>query len=382
MINLVLPLGHNFGWGVCGKYLAKEIAGLSPVKLITPPFDLNTIGDEFDYFFFKQISVDQAAFLQDLKGELPEPVIQAITDDNLLPMEPAVKGKVNIGYTFFENSVLSPQSIENAQRNFDVVAAGSSWCENILREHGLKNTRSILQGVDRSIFNACENQKTVFNDKFVVFSGGKLEFRKGQDLVIRAFKALQDKYDDILLVNAWFNPWEPSLQTMATSPYIDFTLESRDYLKAIEKLLSANGIDVGKVITLPPKANVAMARIYKNSDCGLFPNRCEGGTNLVLMEYMACGKPAIVSNSSGQRDVANKHNAIMLNRMKKVTVSRDEEVVAVWDDPDLDEMIDKLEWAYHNREALLAVGEAAGRSMERFTWESAANKFYQLTNGI
>jgi glycosyltransferase involved in cell wall biosynthesis len=297
-------------------------------------------------------------------------------------MEPGVKGKVNIGYTFFENSVLSPQSIENAQRDFDVVVAGSSWCENILREHGLKNTRSILQGVDRGIFNACENQKTVFNDKFVIFSGGKLEFRKGQDLVIRAFKALQDKYDDILLVNAWFNPWESSLQTMATSPYIDFTLESRDYFKAIEKLLSANGIDAGKVITLPPKANVAMARIYKNSDCGLFPNRCEGGTNLVLMEYMACGKPAIVSNSSGHRDVANEHNAIMLNSMKQVVVSQDEKVVAVWDDPDLDEVIDKLEWAYNNRESLLAVGEAAGRSMERFTWESAAKKFYQLAVGI
>ena len=26
MIYLVLPLGSHFGWGVCGKYIARELA--------------------------------------------------------------------------------------------------------------------------------------------------------------------------------------------------------------------------------------------------------------------------------------------------------------------------------------------------------------------
>lgn len=380
MLYLVFPLGHNFGWGVCGKYLAKELSKMTATKLLTSSDEMNKINDELDHLFLNSMFIDREAFTTDLKGDLPEPVIQAIMGHNLLPMENRVKGKPNIGYTFFEHSFLSPQSIEAAGQIFDIVVAGSSWCENVLKQHGLQNTACVLQGVDRTIFNACENHKTLFDDKFVIFSGGKLEFRKGQDLVIRAFKVMQDKYDDVLLVNSWFNPWSFSMQTMSASPYIHFSFESGNYFKNIEKLLLTNGVDPKNVITLPPKPNVAMAGIYKNTDCGLFPNRCEGGTNLVLMEYMACGKPAIVSNSSGHCDVANEHNSLMLNRMKSLAISENGTTVAEWDDPDIDEIIDRLDWAYNNRDSLGAIGDAAGRSMENFSWKSAAEQFYNLAS--
>ena len=120
----------------------------------------------------------------------------------------------------------------------------------------------------------------------------------------------------------------------------------------MNKLLVSNGIDLSSVITLPPKANIAMARIYKNTDCGLFPNRCEGGSNLVLMEYMACGKPAIVSYTSGHRDVTNATNALLLQELHPISVAQDEAIVAVWDEPNLDEILAQMEWAYNHREAL------------------------------
>ncbi|TSA52859.1 MAG: glycosyltransferase family 1 protein [Planctomycetaceae bacterium] len=382
MLYLVFPLGNNFGWGVCGKYLAKELAKITATKLLANPDEMNKINDELDHLFLKSVFADREAFATGLKGALPEPVIQAIMGHNLLPIENKIKGKPNIGYTFFEHSFLPSQSIEDARQIFDIVVAGSSWCENVLKQHGLQNTGCILQGVDRTIFNACENQKTLFDDKFVIFSGGKLEFRKGQDLVIRAFKVLQDKYDDVLLVNSWFNPWSSSMQTMSASPYIHFKFESDNYFQTIENLLLMNGIDPKNVVTLPPKPNVAMASIYKNTDCGLFPNRCEGGTNLVLMEYLACGKPAIVSNSSGHRDVANEHNALMLKRMKSFIISNNGTRVAEWDDPNIDEIIDRLDWAYNNRTSLATIGDAAGKSMEKFSWKSAAEQFNGLTYAV
>lgn len=378
MIILALPRGYTFGWGLCGKYLTKEIAKLSPVRLITEPFDLDTIGDELDYILLKNVYVDKnSTEFQSLDYQL-YPVIQAITDHNLLPVEPEIIGKPNIGYTFFEHSILSKQTIDQARRNFDIVVAGSSWCQDVLNQHGLENTRKILQGVDRTIFNPCENEKTFFHDHFVVFSGGKFEFRKGQDLVIRAFKVLQDRHKDVLLINSWFNHWEFSMRTMAASPYIQFDITSKDFCTAIKNILANNGIDISKVITLPPKFNSSMARIYKNTDCGLFPNRCEGGTNLVLMEYLSCGKPAIVTNSSGHRDVTNDHNAIMLKNLSPITISNDQQAVAVWDGPDLDEVIDRLEWAYNHREALQTIGEAAGSSMAQFSWQATARQFYEL----
>lgn len=378
MLTIALPLGSTYGWGICGKNLAKEFARLSPVRLVTSPFEAEEIGDEFEYIELRRIFADRdAARLPAATG----PVFQAITGPELLPMAPEIRGTRNVGYAFIEHSMLPEASLDNARRHFDLVVAGSRWCEEVLRAHGLEQTATVLQGVDPTIFNMYENRKSFFEDRFVVFSGGKFEFRKGQDIVIRAFRVLQERHDDVVLVNAWFNHWEGSFRTMAASPHIEFVYHGGDHRAAINRLLSANGINLEKVVTLPAKSQAAMARIYKNTDCGLFPNRCEGGTNLALMEYMACGKPAIVSNSSGHRDVANQGNALLLNRLQPLTVSMGDQATAVWDEPSLDEAIEALEWTYQHREALHDIGEAAGWSMQEFSWATSAKKFHALLTG-
>jgi glycosyltransferase involved in cell wall biosynthesis len=382
MLGLILPRGHTFGWGVCGKYLTRELARLSPVALLTEPFAVDDIGDELDYLFLQGVSAALGDCIARTPTELPYPVLQAITDHRLMPMAAGVRGTRTIGYTFFEHSLLSARHVEQAQRFFDVIVAGSSWCRDVLSQHGVDNTCTILQGIDETIFHPYANQKRYFEDHFVIFSGGKFELRKGQDLVIRAFQIFHERHKDVLLVNSWFNQWSFSMQTMAGSPYINYQLESEDYCTAMNKLLAANGIDLSRVITLPPKANIAMARIYKNSDCGLFPNRCEGGSNLVLMEYMACGKPAIVANTSGHRDVANATNALLLRDLRPLSVAQDEAIVAVWDEPNLDEILAQLEWAYDHRDALNTLGAAAGRSMEHFTWQATARQFYDLIENV
>ncbi len=44
-----------------------------------------------------------------------------------------------------------------------------------------------------------------FEGKFWVFSGGKLDFRKGQDIVLAAFKRFAENHKDAVLVTAWQN---------------------------------------------------------------------------------------------------------------------------------------------------------------------------------
>lgn len=377
-LYLVLPRGQRFGWGVCGTYLTRELARVSPVVLLTEPFTADQIGDDLDYLFLKGVSVAPGDVLDSAQTPLPYPVLQAITDHRLLPMVAGVRGTRTIGYTFFEHSLLAPRDIERARQFFDVIVAGSSWCRDILSQYGVDNACTILQGVDQTIFNPYANHKHFFEDHFVIFSGGKFELRKGQDLVIRAFQIFHERHQDALLVNSWYNPWSFSMQTMAASPHINFQFGSEDYCTAMNTLLVANGIDLRSVITLPPRANIAMARIYKNTDCALFPNRCEGGSNLVLMEYMACGKPAIVSNTSGHRDVAQPTNTLLLRDLRRVSIAEEKEIVAVWDEPNLDEILAQLEWAYDHREALNTLGAAAGRSMEHLTWQATARQFYDL----
>ena len=95
---------------------------------------------------------------------------------------------------------------------------------------------------------------------------------------------------------------------MRASPHLRWPAMTGKYGEAMTRLLAENGLDVSRVITLGPRPNALLARIYRNTDVGLFPNRCEGGTNLVLMEYMACGKPVVAVDATGHRDVVREEH--------------------------------------------------------------------------
>ena len=121
-----------------------------------------------------------------------------------------------------------------------------------------------------------------------------------------------------------------------------------------------------------------MAHIYKNSDIGLFPNRCEGGTNLMLMEYMACGKPAIASAQTGHKDIISQDHAFPLEICPSVKIRQgDRSQYQGWVEPDIDEIVSLLERAYDHPEECKQKGETAGRFLSGLTWEKAAEKFYE-----
>jgi glycosyltransferase involved in cell wall biosynthesis len=387
VIYTVLPTGSFHGWGVCGKYIVKELSRLDDVRLLTEGLDPQSIQDEFDYRLLKSVLVsdeEARAMRSGSVQNVPFPLLQNIVDKTLRPAIPGLRGTRTVGYTFFEDNILAPEFIENGRRCYDLVVAGSKWCEDVLRQHGLTNVSTVIQGVDPTIFNATHAQKEYLQDKFVLFSGGKFELRKGQDLVLKAFKILHERYPDVLLINSWYNHWAASMQTMSASPHIRFTPESGDYHALIRRTLVDNGIDPEKVITLPPYPNIMMTRIYRNTDIGVFPNRCEGGTNLVMMEYMACGKPVVASYNSGQKDVLSASNSLMLTRMKQLSISSNGQPIALWEEPALDELVEKLDWAYHHRDELRRIGGRAAQDMAVLTWSRTARQFLEalLPHGV
>jgi glycosyltransferase involved in cell wall biosynthesis len=380
-IYIIMPIGMNHGWGICGRYLTKELSYFCDVELITGDF---TVGDVMDKEEFIHLSALKRNGDQPLMDHqiLDSPVLQAIRGVDMEPWYQSIQGPSRLGYTFFEKDTIEPEAITRSKEYFDMIVTGSSWCERILNDCGFQNTQTIIQGIDKNIFHPNDNEKTLHQDQFVIFSGGKLELRKGQDLVIRALKILQDKYPDVILVNLWYNQWTRSMEPMTLSPYIRFEMPKADYHRAINHLLALNGIDTRRVITLPSQSNHEMAAVYKNTDIGLFPNRCEGGTNLVLMEYMACGKPVIASYSSGHRDILSDHNAIPLRSLHPFTVrNQDDSILYNWEEPNLDEIISALEWAYWHRDAIKVIGRTAGEDLSKLTWKESARQFYELING-
>lgn len=349
-IYLALSKGENFGWGVCSKYLNTEF----------PKLHTNTKIWDFE---------KSEQTVKQINGK----VFHALTGLEFFSIS-KIRGTENYGYTFFENE-LNQLSVENAKK-YEMVIGGSTWCKEKMEEKGIENTGVLLQGIDPDIFYPIEEVKN--ENTFVIFSGGKFELRKGQDLVLKAVKILQQKYNDILLMNAWYNMWPHSMIDMKYSKHIDLHLEGNNWIEIMNSLYSANKMDPSKIFTFELINNYSLRDLYSKTDLGLFPNRCEGGTNLVLMEYMACGKPVIASNATGHKDILTDENSIRLNEFSECKINKEGKLWADWVEPSLDEIIAQIEFAYHNRSNLKVIGEKAGEDLKKFTWEATAKSLYEL----
>lgn len=226
-------------------------------------------------------------------------VFMPLADHDLNPVTDA-RARWNVAFTFFEFP-LGPNAAANAAK-YDIVFCGSTWCKERLAEIGVHNTEVLIQGVDQSIFYPRPRKP---DGQFRIFSGGKFEYRKGQDLVIAAFREFSRTHPDAHLVCSWFNPWgalvfeglaRAGIRVPATTNFTTFE-------EAWLEILPFNGIPSDRFTILPQLSHAELAEEMAQTDCGLFPNRCEGGTNLVLMEYAAMGKACVTNGLTGHADV-------------------------------------------------------------------------------
>ena len=97
-----------------------------------------------------------------------------------------------------------------------------------------------------------------------------------------------------------------------------------------------------------------------------------------MMEYMACGKPVVAAVSTGHADVLTDENSIPVKTNRPFPVMRNGQQVAQWFEPSLEEMIEKLEWAYQNRDGLKAIGNKAAEDLSKMTWAETARQFHKV----
>jgi glycosyltransferase involved in cell wall biosynthesis len=303
-----------------------------------------------EYSFFKTLEFKN---LEYLKSQKDYPIIQAVQHD-LTDYIDEFSGSFQIALTFADRKI--PSKYVERSKKFDVIVAGSEWCRKLLEENKVPST-TILQGIDPCLFNKTREKKQLYLDDFLVFSGGKFEHRKGQDLAIKAYKVLQDRHPDVKLVCSWYNG------------YTDDTGAA---------CIRDSKIDMDRVIALPLMANYCMPMIYQNTDVGIFASRCEAGTNLVMMEYMACGKPAIATVGTGQADLINEKTGIPIKSKGILYLQDKDEIVSHWEEPDLDHLVESLEFAYKNRSKIKKLGDAGAKLMKNYTWETMANKILAL----
>jgi glycosyltransferase involved in cell wall biosynthesis len=148
--------------------------------------------------------------------------------------------------------------------------------------------------------------------------------------------------------------------------------------QSLQRWLGEAGVDLNRVELLPYVPHDELSTIYGNTDVGLFPNRCEGGTNLVMMEYMACGRPVVATDYGGHADVVTDANSVRLRHWRLQPIFRDGEAIAFWSEPDIEEVVEGLERVYNDRKLRVRLGQQAARELSAWTWTRMAQDLLPL----
>ena len=292
---------------------------------------------------------------------------------NYTEKQKITKKLIEIGVIFFENYPISPNE-KKKLAEFQLLISGSSWNQNILNNNNIIN-KLIIQGVDSSLFRW--QPKKYLKDKFVVYSGGKLEYRKGQDILVKAFSIFAKNRKDALLISNWRSPLEKEVAlTVNKSGICKELVWSEDFGLEIEKWVHANDIDKHQFINLNYVGNQHMPEIYREVDLAVFPNRCEGGTNLVAMEALACGINSVISQNTGHLDIILNKNCIPLTNQSKINKENCQD----WGESSIDELISIMEDSYYGRNKIL--GSVVSDSIKHLTWEKTISTLIKECRSI
>lgn len=287
-------------------------------------------------------------------------------------------GKPNVACCAIEHLVCTEHG-RAISKNYDMFIAISKWNAdylNSLNLHG--STHLCYQGIDPTLFYPAESSG-LYANRFVIFSGGKFEFRKGQDIVLAAFKIFRQRHPEALLVTAWQNLSLPQADAFHLAGHcLDMPEAAPEYGLQLTPWLLKQGLPPGSFIDLPFTHNLLMPLVLRECDVAVFPNRCEGGTNLVAMEAMACGVPTFVSYNTGQKDIVDLMGAEPLRRQKNVKPSSGMNTVQDWGESDVEEVLEAWERVYTSREECRRKAAIVAEGMKAWAWGPLNEKLLSI----
>jgi tetratricopeptide (TPR) repeat protein/glycosyltransferase involved in cell wall biosynthesis len=383
-LGIAWSMGLTSGWGIFGMNLALQLLQnqeFKPFLVYPPALDDGPI-NPLHRSLLQPVIVEQQQFQTVLTAnptnqiQLDIPVIHSLSNQLGDFKSARVIGKKNFGFIFFEDTYLSLEKA-SAAHAYDAILAGSSWNTSVLKSYGIKNVYTALQGIDPTVFHPAPRSH-LYGDRFVIFSGGKLEYRKGQDIAIAAFKAFRARHPDALLIAAWHNFWpQYMLGIEQTGNVVGLPAVGQQGQILIRAWLLENGLPEDSFIDIGVIPNHLTPQIIREADVALFPNRAEGGTNLVAMECLACGIPTILSANTGHLDLIGDY-CYPLQIQRPVLSHPYFAGTAGWGESNVDEVVEILERIYCDREEAKRKGEAASIFMQDLTWEKQVNRILSV----
>lgn len=343
-IGFAMDIGSHHGWGIHAYNLAKRLLERKLAKPVawlgldlteahsgSLPFPIVT-GSAFgaDYRSINGLT-NHPAGLAEAYGFLPTQRDKAIH--------------------VFETTCFTERDF-NYMNKFGKIIACSAWNAEVLTSIGGTTVEYAPVGVDSNIF--CP-KNVLPSNVFTVFSGGKLEYRKGQDIVLAAFRIFNAKFPDSKLITMWQNRWPDTAMDIVLSPHSMAK-------PPVEKGGGPHKLDIHRWVVeagIPDRAHedigavsdTALATVLQIVDLAVFPNRCEGGTNMVAMECISAGVPTVLSDNSGHKDLIRALGDDVMTleakeRSRGIT-SAGSKGYEYWKEVSVDELVALLTLRYH-----------------------------------
>lgn len=377
-------LSEAHGWGLVGVHAALHLVEQRrpPLLLVKPALETLRPENRLRLQGLEREHDALAAISAQLGGQVMRTgdvdVLHALGNGFLKTGGAGIpfQGRHNIGVIAFEDTRFD-DAVRSRARAYDRVVAHSTYNRDLLLAQGLSDVGLVFQGVDPDEM-APQPPSGRFGDRFVVFSGGKLEYRKAQDVVLAAFRAFHARHPEALLVTAWHNLWPATARGIAESPLVDGPPEVGEGGRLrIAAWAAANGVPEDAFIDLGFLGRREIAAVLADCHAAVFPNRCEGATNLVAMEAIACGVPVVLSANTGHRDIIRPGAALALTRQEPLPDPQGARTG--WTDSSVEELVEHLEALYTDRAAARAIGArgCAFIAGER-TWAAFAAGFVDL----
>jgi glycosyltransferase involved in cell wall biosynthesis len=377
LVGIHWTLSSFHGWGVLGVNLALGLlrAGKLPV-----PLDETSLSLTDDDWQHLRPSLEAGEEIRKLitpggRFQLGFPVLQPV--GNAMRWGEDIVGSPDLGITFFENTFLDNAAILRG-RSLSRLITGCKWADAVLQDKGFANTAVCYQGIDPRLYCHQPRPKRTDKDRFVVFSGGKLEFRKGQDLALEGFKRFHAKHPDALLLTAWQNPWPEAAANIVRGRYAKTAPGPGQGVPLdIEGWVAAHGLPAGAHRDIGFVAHGLLPDLLREADVALLTSRAESGTNLVAMEALALGLPTILSANTGHLDLIETIPCLALARQGAVTPSMQEDGVEGWGESDVDEIAECLERAYDRRSEMDEMGADSAKAMQDWAWDKQMDRMIE-----
>ena len=392
------------GWGNFGYQFVK-FASLQGYEIIP----LTRFRLELNHIPFQELELWRKVLMNALPYQEKFAKGEMIIDKDAILYTHMNWGDVQIGYPnlqvgrvvgicFFEYVHDAQMRAAKLNQGLDYVICGSYWNRDLLKQFGCTKAVTIWQGVNIDCFYPrlvpldCQHH-------FTLFSGGKLEIRKGQDVVLSAIEKIMGRIPNFRVASQWY--WGGEVDMAKTMngmgvmkhPF-HFAQKQNDAGKNINVIdyqtsFQPYGIDSKILTMLSPSLPAQMGYQYTQCHAAVSPSRAEGGTNLVAMETIAAGLPTLLSNNTGQCDLIEMAPAIKDFYLEKSLQVREAGSGANadpnaiprmqdWGWPVADEIADRMVDLYQHYEHYQQKALLAAKQIAHYSWQNQVAKMLDL----